>query len=240
MSEYRIKNWEKFQHYKNRNPPWIKLHRSIFDDMELMQLSLADRGLLFQLWVIATENDGNVPLSETELAWRLRVKTVNINNLITSGFLICASTCKQTLADDVPETEAETEQRRNPVAESDGLSGAASGKPDPSREGVENEVEPDPMDPATQKALFEFWQKLYGHGHAKFTEQRRRKLVARIREGYTLADCEDAIRGLRLSKFHMGDNDEGRVWDEFERIFKSGAYLEKFRDLCRSGKQVRT
>ncbi len=28
---YRIKNWDKFQHFKNRRPPWIKLHREILD-----------------------------------------------------------------------------------------------------------------------------------------------------------------------------------------------------------------
>jgi len=25
----RVKNWGKFQHYKDRNPPWIKLHRGL-------------------------------------------------------------------------------------------------------------------------------------------------------------------------------------------------------------------
>ena len=29
---YRVKNWSKFQHYKNRNPPWIRLHVEILDD----------------------------------------------------------------------------------------------------------------------------------------------------------------------------------------------------------------
>ena len=28
----RILNWEKFQHYKVRRPPWIKLHHSLLDD----------------------------------------------------------------------------------------------------------------------------------------------------------------------------------------------------------------
>jgi hypothetical protein len=27
-----IKNWSEFQHYKDRNPPWIKLHRALLDD----------------------------------------------------------------------------------------------------------------------------------------------------------------------------------------------------------------
>ena len=29
MKNLTIKNWHKFQHYKDRNPPWIKLHYEI-------------------------------------------------------------------------------------------------------------------------------------------------------------------------------------------------------------------
>ena len=29
----RIKNWNRFQHFKDRKPPWIKLYRDILDDL---------------------------------------------------------------------------------------------------------------------------------------------------------------------------------------------------------------
>ena len=29
---YRIKGWVKFQHFKDRRPPWIKLYRDILED----------------------------------------------------------------------------------------------------------------------------------------------------------------------------------------------------------------
>lgn len=25
-THFKVRNWEQFQHYKDRNPPWIKLH----------------------------------------------------------------------------------------------------------------------------------------------------------------------------------------------------------------------
>ena len=31
-----IKNWGEFQHYKKRNPPWIKLHKKLLDDFPLI------------------------------------------------------------------------------------------------------------------------------------------------------------------------------------------------------------
>jgi hypothetical protein len=38
----RVKNWSEFQHYKDRNPPWIKLHRTLLDhDYEAAILALA-------------------------------------------------------------------------------------------------------------------------------------------------------------------------------------------------------
>jgi hypothetical protein len=33
------KNFEQFQHYKDRNPPWIKLWTRLLDDYEFNELS---------------------------------------------------------------------------------------------------------------------------------------------------------------------------------------------------------
>jgi hypothetical protein len=45
-----VKNWDRFQHYKNRNPPWIKLYTDIGADEELAALPLAAQGLLMRIW----------------------------------------------------------------------------------------------------------------------------------------------------------------------------------------------
>lgn len=86
----RIKNFDKYQHYKksNRRPPWVKLHRSMFDDPVFMKLSLASRGLLMQLWLIATENQGEIGATPGEIAWRLRVNRIDLKPLLESGLLI--------------------------------------------------------------------------------------------------------------------------------------------------------
>jgi DNA-binding NarL/FixJ family response regulator len=31
---YSVKNFERFQHYKDRSPPWIKLYNELLDDYE--------------------------------------------------------------------------------------------------------------------------------------------------------------------------------------------------------------
>jgi len=111
-----VKNWEEYQHYKNRNPPWIKVHTKVLNDRSFTALSQASRGILIQLWVLASENEGTIPNDLEEVRFRLRdggIKPEQIKQLIELGFL---KICKQTLDDDrptqadaSPETETETE-----------------------------------------------------------------------------------------------------------------------------------
>jgi hypothetical protein len=72
----KIKNWHEFQHYKDRCPPWIKLYRSLLDDIEFLKLcGDSDIGVLIRLWLIASEDknmNGELPDSET-LAVRLHM-----------------------------------------------------------------------------------------------------------------------------------------------------------------------
>ena len=53
-----VTNWEKFQHYKKRNPPWIKFYYDLLDDDEYMALSPSDKVLLQTIWLL-TSRAGN-------------------------------------------------------------------------------------------------------------------------------------------------------------------------------------
>lgn len=69
----RICNWEKFQHYSHRTPPWIKLHRVLLDNREWNELEDGPARLLVELWLMASEGDpGMVDISMEDLSWRLR------------------------------------------------------------------------------------------------------------------------------------------------------------------------
>lgn len=76
----RVRNWKKFQHFKNRRPPWIKLYRDILDDEEWGCLSGEDKGLLVELWLLASEDkDGNGQLpSPKAIAYRTRTSIKKI------------------------------------------------------------------------------------------------------------------------------------------------------------------
>lgn len=70
---YKIKNWNKFQHFKDRRPPWIKLYRDLLDDREWFELDPLSSKHLVNFWLLASENDGELP-SINDLAFRLRLK----------------------------------------------------------------------------------------------------------------------------------------------------------------------
>ena len=67
------KNWHEFQHYKNRCPPWIKLHRTILDNYEFHKLPDASKALAMCLWLLASEGDeGEIDANYEKLAFRFR------------------------------------------------------------------------------------------------------------------------------------------------------------------------
>jgi hypothetical protein len=68
----KIKNWHKFQHFKDRKPPWVKLYRDLLDDIEWHELEPKSAKVLVMLWLIASEEDGNIP-EVKRLAFRLRM-----------------------------------------------------------------------------------------------------------------------------------------------------------------------
>ena len=114
---YRVKNWRQFQHYSDRNPPWIKLHFAMLSSSDWVMLDDASRVLAIACMLIASRNDGEVP-DNPDYIKRVAYlnKTPNFKPLIDCGFLECASGCKQMLATARPETETETETETEPRA----------------------------------------------------------------------------------------------------------------------------
>jgi hypothetical protein len=118
------KNWEKFQHYRDRCPPWIKLHRDLLNDRAYMNLPIASKAIAPLLWLLASESkDGSFNAASDELAFRLRIASKDIDSglkpLIDNGFFVDASTllapCLQ-LAIPERETERETEIEKKSVS----------------------------------------------------------------------------------------------------------------------------
>lgn len=120
------KNWRDFQHYKDRNPPWIRLHKSLLDNYDFQCLPVASRALAPMLWLLASDCvDGQIDADPKRLAFRLRTTEREVIDalkpLIDNGFFVVDQVAINVLAeclrDAVPEAEALQSQRTEAEAE---------------------------------------------------------------------------------------------------------------------------
>ena len=114
MGYLRVKNWEQFQQYKDRDPKWIKLHRDVLCDYEIDALDEAGQLHLFKIWLLASKTDNQIPNDPSWIARQIGAKSkVNIKQLVTAGFLIpYESVQNRTETYLETETEGETETER--------------------------------------------------------------------------------------------------------------------------------
>lgn len=83
-----VKNWDTFQHYGKRNPPWIKVYRALLDDYMFCTLPDSAKGHLVMLWLFASQNNGKIPFDIPFLEIKLSCKNIDLELLIKHGFLI--------------------------------------------------------------------------------------------------------------------------------------------------------
>ena len=116
----KIKNWDKFQHFKDRRPPWIKLYRDLLDDAEWAELSPPNAKFLIMLWLLASEDKGELPNTK-KIGFRFRMPEKSVKSIISelSHWLIQddinpISDCHQ-LGPSETETETYTKEREREV-----------------------------------------------------------------------------------------------------------------------------
>lgn len=113
-----VKNWEKHQHYKDRNPPWIKLSKDVLADYEISCLHDASKAHLMLIWVLASQLNNRIPDDPTWVGKRIGATTkVNLIELIDKGFLYVLQDASITIAECSPETEAYREETETDLKE---------------------------------------------------------------------------------------------------------------------------
>lgn len=119
MPSLRIKGFSKFQHFKDRSPPWVKLYRDILDDPDWHELDGDSAKILVMLWLIASEDEtkqGLLP-DGRKLRFRLRITEKALEQSLTklSHWLeqVDIDVISESYQLDAPERAGEeTEERR--------------------------------------------------------------------------------------------------------------------------------
>jgi hypothetical protein len=133
----RVKDWARFQHYRHRRPPWIRLYRSLLDDPTWHGLPLASRALAPMLWLLASETaDGTIKHASTMLAFRLHLASTDfeeaLNPLVSVGWIeiiepasTMLASCKRPMASEFRDqstddlTQNHTDAAREPAPDSE-------------------------------------------------------------------------------------------------------------------------
>ena len=119
----KIKNWSRFQHYKHRCPPWIKLATDTFQNPDFARLQDASKLLAICIWTLAAKSQDGSVVGDFDYIHRWgflgpSVTTKNLQELESVGFIdYCLQDASKlhTNADSETETEAEAETEKNPL-----------------------------------------------------------------------------------------------------------------------------
>ena len=126
----RIKDWEKIQSCRNDRgaPPWIKVHRSLLSNPKWAQLSDAEKGQIVSLWIVAADNNGELPDDPNVIRKMCQLDDIpDINKFKELGFLeddSCqlsdnlATTCQPVdnqVATQCPQHDAKDTPRSSPL-----------------------------------------------------------------------------------------------------------------------------
>jgi hypothetical protein len=220
-AHFAICNWERFQHYKDRDPPWVKLYRDL---------------LTSESWVLGTDLSRVVQIASTLLAPRYgnqipmrfdllrRVMSLDckesefnqaIRHLVNTGFLEIhgvtsepkspeqsASTMLATCTSET-ETETETEQRRDRAEK--------------------NHVAQERDGPVER--VFAHWQSEFGHQRSAL-DLKRRKVIEAALKSYDEATLRASITGYKSSPHHMGQNERRTVYDDISLFLRDAAHID--------------
>ena len=144
MTYLQVCNWHKFQHYKDRSPPWIKLYSWILNKYEFTNLSDQAKAHLMLIWSLASQINNKIPNDPKWIAQQISAKRpVNLEQLASAGFLEPYQPASEALAEckqdaskmQAPrarsqEAEAEAEERRG-RGEETADARAPNGRPPP-------------------------------------------------------------------------------------------------------------
>jgi hypothetical protein len=125
MSQYlSIPNWENLQHYKDRTPPWIKLHNELLEDYEFECLPDASKAHLLCIWLLASRTENKIKADSRWIQRKIGANSdVDIKGLVDAGFLQLnqeVTECKQDASNmpqvmqqsAIPEREGEERESR--------------------------------------------------------------------------------------------------------------------------------
>ena len=85
---FRVVNFDRFQHYSDRSPPWIKLYNSLLDDYSFSSLQDASKFHLVAIWLLASRSNNKIPWDPDWIGKQINAtEHVNLEELEAHDFI---------------------------------------------------------------------------------------------------------------------------------------------------------
>ena len=254
-----VKNFAKYQHYKNRRPPWIKLYQDLLEDYAFTRLQDASKWHAVGLFLLASRYDNMIPFDLPFITREIKANSpVDIDELVSSGIITLSDDASTLLAErkqNLPveaETETEVEREETNTAPNGavrvGTAVVLRSDAEPRANGAVGAVRAVLSGGATasrrrddadrQRAIqaefvFAYWKVVMDHPKALFDEQRKARIERALRQNRgDVGELLYAIDGARKTPYLMGDNKTQTKYDGVETVLRDRAQIEKLANMC--------
>lgn len=81
--------------------------------------------------------------------------------------------------------------------------------------------------------VFEHWKIEFNHPRALLDIKRKKRIVARLKNGFTVEQLKSVCGGVKNSPYHMGENSTSTIYDKIDTIYRDVEQVERFIELSK-------
>lgn len=220
-----VKNWERFQHYKDRDPPWVKLYRDMLTSEPWVLGTDVSRLVQVAITLLAARYQNAIPyqfaLLKKVASFDFTEKQFDkaIDYLHSVDFLEIQGVNKDAstpLASCYPGARAETEgEQRERQSRAEGET--------EQRQSRDRDMSSSKLPDVGR--VFEHWKVTWEHPKAAL-DLKRTASIKRALSVYSADDLCIAISGYRNSPHHTGQNDRQTVYDDIGLLLRDSAHID--------------
>jgi hypothetical protein len=220
-----VKNWERFQHYKDRDPPWIKLYRDMLTSEPWLLGTDLSRLVQVAITLLAARYQNDIPYQFsmlkkvasfdcTEKQFQKSIDYLaSVNFLEIRGVTSASNGLAHDASGVLATCNTETEQSREEKTREDR-------EAEQRRERHVADAKPSAVD-----VVFDHWRQVHNHPRAQLDAKRRTLIQDRLRQ-YGEPDLCTSITGYLNSPHHMGQNKQGTRYDDIENFLRDAKHVD--------------
>lgn len=211
-----VQNWDRFQHYKDRDPPWVKLYRDTLTSESWVLGSDLSRLVQVASILLAPRYGNQIPYRFDLLKKVISLDCGKaafenaIKHLVSSEFLEIHEVNderEQSASSPLATCTSETEERQR------------------RSEQIREEQDTVPQERDRVSRVFTHWAQTHNHPKAKL-DPKRHKLITQALKSYDEATLCEAIAGYLNSPFHAGQNDRNTAYTDIEHFLRTPKHIE--------------